>query len=60
MSRSSALRVDVLVVKFQKMREVRERLDFDKGIQPRGWCLKLVMHLTFMRTRAEAKPSTSS
>ena len=27
MSRSSALRVDALVVKFRKMREVRERLD---------------------------------
>ena len=59
MSRSSALRVNVLVVKFHKMREVREVADFDKRIQPRGWCLELVMHSTFM-TRAEAKPSTSS
>lgn len=33
---------------------MRERLDFDEGIQPRGWCLELVIHLIFMRTGAEA------
>ena len=48
MSRSSALRVNVLVVKFHKMREVREVTDFDKRIQPRGWCLTFYVFLRYI------------